>query len=127
MPADLPPAIICQVVKVHDGDGPIHCANGAKIRVAGVQAPDFASAEPCRKRRRGYVCDDRKALASKRVAERLTLGKRLVCQPVDRSYNRIVARCALPNGNSLSCSLLARGAVTKWQTYWSKYNMGGCR
>lgn len=126
MMVDLPPPFTCEVVKVWDGDGPIHCANGAKIRVAGVQAPDFTSAEPCRKRRRGYVCNDAKAIAAKRVAESLTLGKRLVCQPVDRSFQRIVARCTLPNGNSLSCSLIARGAGTKWQTYWTRYRMGDC-
>lgn len=127
MSADLPPAIICQVVKVYDADGPLWCANGVKIRVAGVQAPDYERAEPCRKRRPGYVCDDRKAAASKRIAERLVLGQRLNCQPVGRSFQRVVARCTLPDGRSLSCALIASGAAAKWDNWWRRYKMGNCR
>lgn len=127
MPADLPPPFVCQVVKVHDGDGPLWCANGRKVRVAGVQAPDFESAEPCRRRKAGYVCDDAKARASQRIAARLTLDKRLACQPVDRSYTRVVARCSLPDGRSLTCALIAAGAATRWDSYWRRYKMGECR
>lgn len=126
MSADLPPPFVCQVVKAHDADGPLWCKNGIKVRVAGVQAPDWKKASPCRQRKPGYVCDDAKARASKRIAEQLVLDQRLNCKPVDRSWKRVVARCWLPNGNSLSCSLIARGAGTKWQTYWRKYKMGGC-
>lgn len=31
----------CTVLKVRDGDGPLWCTNGVKVRVAGKQAPDF--------------------------------------------------------------------------------------
>ena len=65
---DLSPAFICQVVKVHDGDGPLWCRNGKKVRVAGIQAPDYESAQPCRTGRTNYVCDDRAAAASQRAA-----------------------------------------------------------
>jgi hypothetical protein len=58
MSVDLPAAIACDVIRVHDGDGPLWCRSGEKIRVAGVQAPDFTSAEPCRNHRAGYVCDN---------------------------------------------------------------------
>lgn len=126
MTATLPP-FTCEVVRVHDGDGPLWCRNGRKIRVAGIQTPDFTSAQPCRTHRAGYVCDDRAAAASQRVASRLTLRKRLTCQPVDRSYKRVVARCTLPDGRSLSCAMLAAGAATRWDTYWRRYKMGECR
>lgn len=126
MPADLPPPFVCQVVKVHDGDGPLWCANGRKVRVAGVQAPDYENTEPCRRRKVGYVCDDRRAAASQRIAARLTLGEALACQPVDRSYSRVVARCTLPDGRSLSCALIAAGAATRWASYWARYRMGNC-
>ena len=127
MPISQPPPIACEVVRVHDGDGPLWCRNGVKIRVAGVQAPDFTSAEPCRLGRPRYVCDDRAAERSRRVAERLTLRKTLTCRPVDRSYSRVVARCTLPDGRSLSCALLAAGAATRWDIYWRRYRMGECR
>lgn len=117
----------CEVIRVHDGDGPLWCRNGVKVRVAGIQAPDYESAQPCRTDRANYVCDDRAAAASQRVAQRLTLHRRLTCQPVDRSYKRVVARCTLPDGRSLSCAMLAVGAATRWDTYWRRYGMGACR
>lgn len=127
MTADLPPPFVCQVVKVHDADGPLWCRNGTKVRVAGVQAPDFESSAPCRLHDLNYVCDDVKARASQRIAARLTLGKALDCRPVGRSYQRVVARCTLPDGRSLSCALIAAGAAIRWDSYWRRYKMGECR
>jgi endonuclease YncB( thermonuclease family) len=117
----------CNVIRVHDGDGPLTCANGARIRIAGVQSPDFESAEPCRVGKPGYVCDDGRARAAKRVTEGLTLGKRLTCSAVDHSWNRVVARCWLPDNRSLSCAVVARGAARRWESYWRRYRMGDCK
>jgi endonuclease YncB( thermonuclease family) len=58
---------------------------------------------------------------------RLTLGKRIVCQPQGMSYSRIVARCTLPDGRSLSCAVIAAGAAVRWDRYWRQYRMGECR
>lgn len=33
------PPFTCEVVKVHDGDGPLWCRSGQRIRIAGIQAP----------------------------------------------------------------------------------------
>lgn len=125
-----PPPFVCDVIKVHDGDGPIWCRNGIKVRVAGVQAPDFESASPCRRpkaQRLHYTCDDRAARVSQRIGERLTLHKRMTCQPVDRSHQRVVARCTLPDGRSLTCATIAAGAAVRWDSYWRRYKMGDCR
>lgn len=130
MIADTPPPIICNVVRVHDGDGPLWCRSGEKIRVAGIQAPDFTSAEPCHRpaaRRVAYTCDDRAAARSQQIVERLTLNRRLTCQPVGTSYKRIVARCTLPDGRSLSCATIAAGAAVRWDRYWRRYGMSECR
>lgn len=129
-PATLPPAFVCEVERVHDGDGPLWCRAGQKVRVAGIQAPDYASASPCRRpaaKRVTYTCDDAAAERSRRIVERLVLRQRLMCQPVDRSYKRIVARCTLPDGRSLSCAAIAAGAAVRWATYWRRYRMGDCR
>ncbi len=127
MIADARPPFTCEVVRVHDGDGPLWCRSSEKVRVAGVQAPDFTNTTPCREHRAGYVCDDDRARASQLIAQRLTLGKRMSCQPVDRSYKRFVARCTLPDGRSLSCALIAAGAADVWPSYWRRYGMGECR
>ena len=130
MIAALPPPLICDVVRVHDGDGPLWCRSGERIRVAGVQSPDFESAAPCRPRaikRRAYICNNQTAKRSQQITARLTLGKRLVCQPVGTSYKRVVARCMLPDGRSLSCAAVAAGAAVRWDRYWRQYGMGACR
>lgn len=128
--ADLPPPFVCQVVRVHDGDGPLWCRSGERVRIAGIQAPDYASASPCRRpaaRRAAYSCDSAAAARSRRIVERLVLRQRISCQPVDRSYKRIVASCTLPDGRSLSCAAIAAGAAVRWESYWRRYKMGGCR
>ena len=118
--------ITCAVIHVHDGDGPFLCGNGTKIRAAGVQAPDYEDAPPCRQHRPSYVCDDRLAAASQRIAARLVMGKTLACQPVGRSHARVVARCRLPDGRDLSCALVAAGAADVWPVYWRRYRMRRC-
>ena len=124
------PAFTCDVIRVHDGDGPLWCRSGEKVRVAGIQAPDFENAEPCRRpnaRRGNYTCDDRAAARSQRIVSSLVLGKRLACQPTGKSYSRIVARCTLPDGRSLTCAAIAAGAAVRWDRYWRQYGMGDCR
>jgi endonuclease YncB( thermonuclease family) len=116
----------CYVTKVHDGDGPLWCRNGPKVRIAGVQAPDFESAEPCRQSRAGYVCSDSRARASQQIVERMVLHRQLNCVAIEPSYNRMVARCSLPGGRDLSCAVIAAGAAARWDTYWRRYRMGGC-
>ncbi|WP_267414302.1 hypothetical protein [Sphingomonas sp. GC_Shp_4] len=64
----------CTVTHVHDCDGPLWCSTGIKVRVAGVRASDFTSAEPCRRtdgRRVNYTCDDWAAARSQQIVERL--------------------------------------------------------
>ena len=121
------PPFVCEVVKVHDGDGPLWCANGIKVRVAGIQAPDFEDAEPCRTGRAEYTCSNVAAERSRRIVERLVLRRRLTCQPLGKSYSRVVARCTLPDGRSLSCATIAAGAAIRWDRYWRRYRMGACR
>lgn len=128
MTAAPPPAapFTCEVMRVHDGDGPLWCRNGLKVRIAGIQAPDFEDAEPCRQGRPEYVCDNAAAERSRVLVERLVLHQTLTCRLEGRSYSRVVARCTLPDGRSLSCAVLALGAATRWETYWRRYHMGAC-
>lgn len=120
----------CTVTRVHDGDGPLWCANGIKVRIAGVQAPDYEDAEPCRRRdasRANYICDNAAADRSQQIVERLVLHQSMTCQPMGMSYSRVVARCTLADGRSLSCAAIAAGAAVRWDRYWRQYGMGECR
>lgn len=48
-----------------------------------------------------YTCDDSAAARSQQIVSRLVLGKRLSCLPMGQNYQRVVARCTLPDGRSL--------------------------
>jgi endonuclease YncB( thermonuclease family) len=126
----LPIAVFpCTVPRVHDGDGPLWCSSGIKVRVAGIQAPDFTRAEPWRRpdvRRVNHTCDDRAEARSQHIVERLVLNQTVACQPMGKSYKRVVARCTLPDERSLSCATIAAGAAVRWDRYWRRYGMGAC-
>lgn len=119
----------CDVVRVHDGDGPIWCMDGPKLRVAGIQAPDFESASPCRQRpiRAGYVCSDVRARAAQRAVSHLVLHRRLTCVALEPSYSRMVATCRLPDGRDLGCAIVAAGAANWWPAYVRRYRLEPCR
>lgn len=122
-----PPAlIICEAVHVHDGDGPLWCKGGRKIRVAGIQAPDWEDAPPCRQHRPGYVCDDVKAAARQRIVAKLVLGKTLTCRKVDKNRARVVAVCTLPDRSDLACSIVTLGAAEWWPMYVRRYGLEMC-
>ena len=102
----------CVVVRAHDDDGPLWCSKGIRVRIAGVQAPDYEGAEPCRRpdaRRANYTCDNAAADRSRQIVQRVTLRQTMTCQSVGASYSREVARCTLPDGRSLSCAVIATG------------------
>lgn len=95
------PPFCCIVNRVHDGNGPLWCSNGIRVRIAGVQAPDFKNVSPCRAadpRRNNYRCDDAAAKRSQQIVEGLVPHTTLRCEPAGESYSRIVARCILPDG-----------------------------
>lgn len=118
--------MICVVAAIHDGDGPIHCANGVAIRIAGIQAPDFESASPCRQHKPGYVCDDAKAEASRLILMHLIYRQTLVCEPLARSHKRVVARCTLADGRDLRCAMIRAGGAVEWPEYRERYGLEPC-
>jgi hypothetical protein len=126
MPAVTTAPFTCVVIRVHDGDGPLWCRSGQKIRVAGIQAPDFTSAEPCRRpdrRRANYTCDDQAAARSQQIVSRLVLGKRLTCLPMGgvTSVWLPAVRCrmggryhALPSRPERPCGGIGTGGSMAW-------------
>lgn len=95
--------------------------------MAGVQSPDFENAPPChRASHPAYTCDDAAADRARVIVTHMVLHRTLTCQPVGRSYARIVATCTFADGRDLSCAVLAAGAAVVWETYWRRYGMGEC-
>jgi endonuclease YncB( thermonuclease family) len=114
---------LCLVVIVHDADT-WRCDNGAWVRIAGVDGPDFLNAPACRMHR-ASVCDNAAAAKARDIVAGMILHQTLICTPVGRSYKRIVARCSV-EGVDLSCAVIAAGGGQRWDAYWRKYHMPPC-
>ncbi|WP_231726166.1 MULTISPECIES: hypothetical protein [unclassified Sphingomonas] len=118
----------CTPVRVWDGDGPIWCREGPRIRLVGIAARE--SDGQCRP---GHPCpranaEDARAALVRLVGRQtgqspeghaLVRGPRLQC----RSYGsaggaRTAARCNSSRRGDLSCAMLATGTVALWRRYW---------
>lgn len=122
----------CTPVAVWDGDGPVWCAEGPKVRLAGIAARELdgkcrrarsAGAQPCP---RASGVQARDALVTLLGGPRGTTrdGHVVVRFPAlkctsrgDANYGRTAAYCTLPSGQNLSCAMLATGTVTRWRKF----------
>jgi endonuclease YncB( thermonuclease family) len=129
-------AATCTPVLIYDADT-LTCADGAKLRVAGVNARELKGA-PCP---RDFPCPAMSAVQARQVTVRLlgatVIGSRptghLVVRapairywPVDRNRDRIVARVTTASGGDLRCSLVAARAVADWPKFVRRYRLHRC-
>jgi hypothetical protein len=118
----------CTPEKVWDGDGPIHCAEGPKVRLAGIAAREMdGSCSP------GHPCPDASAEAARdalagllgRTTGSASTGHLLVEGPAlqclsegSAKGSRTAAWCTSPTAGDLNCAMVASGTVAKWERYW---------
>lgn len=118
----------CTPEKVWDGDGPIHCGEGPKVRLAGIAAREMdGSCNP------GHPCPDATALAARerlagllgRTTGSASTGHLLVKGPTleclsegSAGGSRTAAWCTSPTAGDLNCAMVASGTVAKWERYW---------
>jgi endonuclease YncB( thermonuclease family) len=118
---------ICTPTAVWDGDGPIWCAEGPKIRLAGIAARE--TDETCRV---GQPCPQASGKAARNeLVQRLggskgqwrdghviVHGPRLNCVSEGQAKgDRTAAWCALPDRTDLSCAMMKSGLVLRWARY----------
>jgi len=100
--------IICLVVRVLDGTSFL-CSDKTMIRIAGLEAgrlvPKTAQA----------------------TLTQLTLGKKLSCLPAGNEGAYIVAKCTLPDGRDLACTMIAARAAVRSELLWRRYGLQPCR
>ncbi|HYW15698.1 MAG TPA: hypothetical protein VE891_06045 [Allosphingosinicella sp.] len=124
----------CTPKKVWDGDGPIHCAEGPKLRLAGIAAREMdGSCSP------GHPCPEATAEAALealagllgRTTGRASTGHLLIEGPALRCRSegsanggRTAAWCTSPTDGDLSCAMVASGTVAKWDRYWRGHSCG---
>ena len=122
----------CTPTRVWDGDGPIWCAEGPRIRLSGVAAKELDGS--CK---RGHPClssdpiQSRDALVNligkpigtSREGHVLINGPTMSCRSDGGAGGgRTAAFCVSPQSGDVSCNMVAGGWVAKWQRYWRRHN-----
>lgn len=120
----------CTPTAVYDGDGPIWCAEGPRIRIAGVAAREADGT--CRT---NHPCPTATAEQSRDALVKLLDGGRgrlktghvivragaMRCRSTGSAgRNRTGAFCSLADGRDLSCAMMNSGTVLRWARYWGR-------
>jgi endonuclease YncB( thermonuclease family) len=118
----------CTPTHVWDGDGPVWCAEGPHLRIAGIAAREMDGTcrtnQPCPA---ASAIEVRDALVQLMGGARGTIstghvvvrGPRLTCRSEGGAGgNRTAAWCRLPSGADLSCAMIKTGTVLRWDRYW---------
>ena len=121
----------CTPTHVWDGDGPIWCAEGPKIRLSGIAAREMdglcRSNQPCPAASAVAARDHLARLlgGARGVAPRghlVVRGPRLQCRSVGGGKGeRTAAWCSAPNVGDLSCAMVKSGTVLRWKRYWKDF------
>lgn len=122
---------LCTPTAVWDGDGPIWCAEGPRVRLAGVAAREID--ESCRP---GHPCprvSDEEARnrlvrllggskGNLKTGHIIVQGPKLTCRSVGSANGtRTAAWCSSPALGDLSCAVVGSGAVVIWPRYWGNH------
>lgn len=124
----------CTPTRVWDGDGPVWCEEGPRIRLSGIAAREIDGS--CRQ---NQPCPAAGAIEARDALVRLIgrptgtarEGHILVQGPTMRCISdgsgggsRTAAWCVSPKGGDLSCALVAGGYALKWDRYWKDHSCG---
>lgn len=117
----------CTPTRVWDGDGPIWCAEGPKIRLAGIGAREIDG-----KCNPGHPCPAASGTAARDHLVRLLGGPKgrtstghvIVRSPALRCRSegsgkgsRTAAWCVSPSSGDLSCAMVKSGYALRWPRY----------
>lgn len=135
VPADT--TFICTPERVYDGDGPIWCSEGPRVRLGGVAAREMdETCRPLQPCPTASAIEARDALVmllggASGVAPEghiLVAGRPLTCiSDGSAGGSRTAAWCSLSDGRSLNCTLIATGKVLDWPRYMGVRKCRGTR
>ena len=122
---------VCTPIRVWDGDGPIWCEEGPRIRLAGLAAREMDGTcrtnQPCPDVGAIEARDALVALIGQSIG-RSPQGHILVKGPAMRCRSdgdgvgsRTAAWCISPRGGDLSCSMVAGGWALRWERFWKDH------
>ncbi len=117
----------CTPARVWDGDGPLWCEEGPRIRLAGIAAREMDGScnanQPCPSATAEQARDHLVRLVGRPIGRSreghiLVRGPALRCRSVGATYQRTAAWCTTPAGVDLSCAMVASGYALRWPQYW---------
>lgn len=121
----------CTPERLWDGDGPIWCAEGPRIRLSGIAAREIDGT--CRP---GHPCPEASAEAARDAlagmlgevtgeagtGHLLIDGPALSCVSVGSGGgDRTAAWCGSPAHGDLSCAMVKGGWALRWDRYWRRH------
>lgn len=118
-------AFTCTPTHVWDGDGPIWCEEGPRIRLAGIAAREIDGVcnpgHPCPEAGGVEARDTLVALVGRKTGTGphghvLVKGPAMQCVSEGRDRSRTVAWCST-GGADLSCSMVQSGKALRWPRY----------
>lgn len=122
----------CTPVRVWDGDGPVWCDEGPRVRLAGIAARELSG--ECR---RGHPCpsasgekarDYLVGLLGRRVGwskegHALVTGPTMKCLSTGGAGGkRTGAWCYSPKSGDISCKMVQSGFALRWDKYWERHS-----
>lgn len=118
----------CSPLKLWDADGPLHCAEGPRVRLAGIAARELdgscRSNHPCPAADPVAARDHLASLLGEVVGQSeqghlLIRGAPLSCvSNGSAGGGRVGAWCSSPTVGDLSCRMVADGMAARWDRYW---------
>jgi endonuclease YncB( thermonuclease family) len=124
----------CTPTRVWDGDGPIWCAEGPRIRVAGVAARESdgscRSNQPCpaataEQAKNALVALVGRRTGTSREGHAIVSGPTLTClSDGSAGGGRTAAWCTSPRNGDLSCAMVRTRTVLIWPRYWRRHPCG---
>lgn len=122
---------ICTPIAVYDGDGPIWCAEGPKVRLAGIAAREMdgtcRSNQPCPTVTAESSRDYLASLLGRRtgtlpIGHIKVEGAALRCTSTGGAGgDRTGAWCVSPKYGDLSCIMVGAGMALRWDRYWKNH------
>nr|WP_140231021.1 hypothetical protein [Sphingomonas japonica] len=121
----------CTPTRVWDGDGPIWCAEGPRIRLAGIAAREIDDTcrrnQPCpgiaaADSRDGLVRLVGTDIGRSQQGHVLVRGAAMSCRSTGSAGGkRTGAWCVSPKSGDVSCLMVKRGLALKWRRYWKSH------
>jgi endonuclease YncB( thermonuclease family) len=121
----------CTPTRVWDGDGPIWCVEGPRVRLSGIAAREIdgtcSVGHPCPQASAEKARDTLVRLVGKPVGQSkeghiIVRGPVLKCKSLGGAGgNRTAAWCVSPIWGDLSCAMIKSGTAMKWFKYWKKH------